>query len=106
LVFFRGRIFNGFSRDEFGWFFQVFGFLRIWFGFQDSVWFFLRVGFSGFSKVWSVFLGLDRFGFSGSVLVFLGIGWFFWIVAHQQNKDIQRCKAAQEQIHLIYIGNI
>jgi hypothetical protein len=35
-------------------------------------------------------------------LVFLGIGWFFWIVAHQQNKDMQATKPAQEQIHLIY----
>jgi nitrogen fixation-related uncharacterized protein len=39
-------------------------------------------------------------------LVFLGIGWFFWIVAHQQNKDMQATKPAQEQIHLIYIGNV
>jgi hypothetical protein len=57
--------------------------------FQDLVLFFLGIG-------WFLDLGL----------VFLGIGWFFWIVAHQQNKDMQASKAAQEQIHLICIGNV
>ena len=65
---------------------------------------FLRVGFVGFSKAWLVFLGSGLF--LRYWLVFLGIGWFFWIDAHQQNKDMKASKPAQEQIHLIYIGNV
>jgi hypothetical protein len=63
------------------------------------------VGFSGsglFLRYWLVFgswFGFLRYWW------FSGLGWFFWIVAHQQNKDMQATKVAQEQIHLIYTVN-